>query len=863
MNKQTYDTIVVGATSFGIGLALRLTKKGKKVLILEASHSTASDFSAPFKGEKCDLKTQNKNSLSAFLVAHDIAREDGLFLPAALPYALASFIAEGKIECLYNCVPTKVTQTETGSLLLCVMSRRGGLVLRTENIIDTTALGSLPTPGGRGFANPDEYTTSLRAVCAGTCGKNIAPFQPIDIYDDALFVLSLTVENDTPIGEARLASDRALGDLRDRSFSVATFASAPTYTYTTPVSRQVYRSVHFCPSTSFSDPVAAFAAGEAYVEHLAEVTDAAPYPVTPVYHEIVEADVAIVGTGTSGAVAATCAAEEGARVVIADMNHTMGGVGTVTGVFDYYYGSHPEFLNRVNTAVKQLADRDDRYLDTREVPLSLPLSYRRDLTPPPTLKSLAYDKLAQDFTVPPLYGYHAVRVATKKTGDQKNVGYVDVTNGRRTVRLVAKQFIDGADGILCRLAGAEFNRTRERDNVAAPTSLPAWTIKSGNLRQFLCHNGRFSGFEDPWRFSEMLTDALARPAYLDADGKPKRPLIYTAPYIGIREIPTVKVKNPYTLRNIIENKTTNKPVFHILAPLDITIDKPYLENELFMLYEMFGMHSHGIGAGLPIDVAFPEGFGNVLIAGKSIGVGHELISAARMKGAMEQEGEAVGRLAALAIKQQISPSDIDYETLRAHLSYPLTAPHEYVDLRIDEGGTWQKVTLPTTVDELTEILATDYPALALYSIHKLSLCQDGERKKALKAIQNHLSSLCSDEGILGEQSAIALGFTGDSRALPRLLCLLSAAPTSRLHVDAVRHHHPWFSKTAFKPYTLAILALGYIGINDPSKRDELSKTLRHIKRNAATIAASTSPDAPLPYTAEELRVCAERTMEKL
>ena len=188
MNKQTYHTIIIGATSFGAGLATSLSKEGKKVLIVEALHSTASDFSAPLKGEKCDFTKQN-NLLSKFLLTHEIAREDGLWLPQALPCAIANVLSDHSIECLYNCIPTKVTQKADGTFRLSVISRRGALILHANNMVDTTALGSLPTPDGSGFAKKHEYTTALRAVCFGSPTKAPSPFETISIYDDSLFLL--------------------------------------------------------------------------------------------------------------------------------------------------------------------------------------------------------------------------------------------------------------------------------------------------------------------------------------------------------------------------------------------------------------------------------------------------------------------------------------------------------------------------------------------------------------------------------------------------------------------------------------------------------------------------------------------------
>ena len=862
MNKRTYDTIIVGATCFGVGLASHLTKAGKKVLIVEPSHSAAYDFCAPLKGERCDIAAHSQSRLSAFFKAHDIAREDGLYLPQALPYALSTVLVEDGIECLYNCIPTKVSPQKDGTLRLTVMSRRSALILRAYNIIDTTGLGTLPSPYGEGFVEKKDISTSLRAVCTGSLEK-ASPFVKMDIYDDSIFILSLPLAENTAIGDARLAFDRALGEIPDRAFSVATFAPTLTHTFAAPVAHEVFRNVHYCPSTSYPDPIAAFEAGISYADNLSKPSVAPLYPAVPAYHECLETDVAVVGLGTAGAKAALCAADEGARVIAADMNNTMGGVGTLSGIFDYYYGAHPSFVNRVNREAYDLLARDDRYLDTHEVPLSVKLDRRHGESVPPTVKSLAYDTLASTSALSPLYGYHVARVSAEVRGGERVIKHIDLTNGRRTVRVKANQYIDGADGKMCHVAGAEFYPMRSRDNVAAPTSNVALTIQNGNLSQFWCHNGRFSGYEDPWKFSQMLVEAGASPAFLDAEKKPRRPLVSHPTYLGIREIPTVKALGSYTLHDLMTGKKTDKPVFHILAPLDITIDRPYLEDEDFMLCEMFGMHSHGFGAGLPINVAIVKGFQNLLIAGKAIGVGHSLISAARMKGAMEEEGEAVGRLAAIAATSGKATTEVDYETLCSHLSYPLTAPHEFVDLRVEEGETWKEVKLPTTISELTETLATDYPAVALYSIYSMSLKDDKKSREALKSILSELSKLSTQPNILGEQSAIALGFTGDARALPRLLDLLASAPTSRLHVDAVRHHHPWFSKTAFKPYTLAILALGFIGKNNPNEHETIAAMLKRIKRNAAAIAASTSPDAPLPYTPEEIRVCAQRAMEKL
>ncbi|MCL6547911.1 MAG: FAD-dependent oxidoreductase, partial [Alicyclobacillus sp.] len=58
--------------------------------------------------------------------------------------------------------------------------------------------------------------------------------------------------------------------------------------------------------------------------------------------QLVEVDVLVVGGGTSGAAAAITAGES-ARTMVVDMNHGLGGTGTIGGVNSYWYGHRDHF----------------------------------------------------------------------------------------------------------------------------------------------------------------------------------------------------------------------------------------------------------------------------------------------------------------------------------------------------------------------------------------------------------------------------------------------------------------------------------------------------------------------------------------
>ena len=75
-----------------------------------------------------------------------------------------------------------------------------------------------------------------------------------------------------------------------------------------------------------------------------------------------EFDTVVVGGGTGGAPAGIAAAREGAKVLMVEANHSLGGVGTMGLIAKYWYGNRVGFTKEVDDAV----NRDSRSWDVHK-----------------------------------------------------------------------------------------------------------------------------------------------------------------------------------------------------------------------------------------------------------------------------------------------------------------------------------------------------------------------------------------------------------------------------------------------------------------------------------------------------------------
>ncbi len=76
-------------------------------------------------------------------------------------------------------------------------------------------------------------------------------------------------------------------------------------------------------------------------------------------------DVVVVGGGTGGAPAALAAARKGARVLLLEAQHDLGGVGTIGAISTYWYGYRSGFTAEVTEGMREMAGDDPAFDSSR------------------------------------------------------------------------------------------------------------------------------------------------------------------------------------------------------------------------------------------------------------------------------------------------------------------------------------------------------------------------------------------------------------------------------------------------------------------------------------------------------------------
>ncbi|MDQ7950108.1 MAG: FAD-dependent oxidoreductase, partial [Pedobacter sp.] len=130
-----------------------------------------------------------------------------------------------------------------------------------------------------------------------------------------------------------------------------------------------------------------------------------------------------------------------------------------------------------------------------------------------------------------------------------------------------------------------------------------------------------------------------------------------APFIGIRETRRIVGKYVLTSNDILGCKRFDDSIAVASYPLDIH-------------------HPEGGGCTLtwcgdcydiPYRSLLPQKIENLLVAGRCISTTHEAMSAIRVMAPCMAMGEAAGRAAKLAIRNQVVPADLDVQLLREEL----------------------------------------------------------------------------------------------------------------------------------------------------------------------------------------------------
>ena len=506
--------------------------------------------------------------------------------------------------------------------------------------------------------------------------------------------------------------------------------------------------------------------------------DQGPLPILGQY------DVVVVRGGTAGAPAGIGAARQGAKTLVIEYLHGLGGVGTLGLIGGHWYGNKVGFNN--------------------QIPMN------------PTEKRMEW-----------------LRSELRKAGGDIWFGVAGcgvVVEGRRVTGVVvatpygrgvvlAKTVIDGTGNAdVAIAAGADY--------VYLDDPRDMFVIQAAHLphRNPGDHyvNNNTAPFDDanPAAATEFF---LNRRKALSA-GSP----FDVGQLVDSRERRRIVGDYHYDLLDMLNKRTFPDTIEYARSDYDIHGGPTHVFfrfGTIPGISELFRFHGPVLWAYVPYRCLLPKGLEGILVTGIGMGADRNAMPVLRMQPDMQNQGYAAGVAAAMAVKAGVTPRQVDVKALQRHLvevgniatevlthtdSYPL--PEEKITAAAASAGKdFQGVQVLLAQSEKALPLvrqayagATGETKLNYASI--LGLIGDAS---GLSTLLEALPDVKTRERISATQvrAMAALGYAGDRRAVPSLVKLLG---NWNCHVSAAE-------------------ALGRIG--DPAAAEALSALIRR-QRNS-------------------------------
>lgn len=427
-----------------------------------------------------------------------------------------------------------------------------------------------------------------------------------------------------------------------------------------------------------------------------------PERKTPVAGEY---DVVVLGGGPAGIAAAAAAGMQGRNVALIERYGFLGGMGTAAGVTNFcglHANVHGEIKQVVHGIADELLARIDRLGGLNAPHLVLGKTYAQ------AYDTAAYKLAADDLLLAHKVGirFHALAVGVAMEAEGRIKALLIETKSGRAA-LLGRVFIDcSGDGDLAAFAGAAYEKGDGAGSLLYPTMMfrlagvdaaragEAWrTIpalmddaeKRGvkfprkgaivrpqkhssewrvNVTQVKNAQGRAVDGTDARELSTGEIDGRrqARDFFeflrREAPGFADAYIVDIPPQLGIRE--TRRVRGLYQL-------TADDVVSCASFPDTVGVNGWPIENHVagdvvWRWPDIPG--SRGFNH-LPYRMLVPEGFSNLLVAGRCASMTHEGQSAARVSGACFVMGQAAGTAAHLSLAGNAPCADIAVEKLQA------------------------------------------------------------------------------------------------------------------------------------------------------------------------------------------------------
>lgn len=474
-------------------------------------------------------------------------------------------------------------------------------------------------------------------------------------------------------------------------------------------------------------------------------------------------DCIVVGGGTAGALAAITLVRRGMRTLVVERMNCLGGTGTAGHVAGYYFGNRGGLYEQIDAAASSYeaygyavgnafnVELKKRVLEESYLSEGGILAYEADLT--------------------------GVLMEGRRV---LGVEYADRTGVHRAQ---ARLVIDAtAEGYVCLLSGAEYTLGRALDHKTQPYSCVRIVSRENRTASYCYIDCGYADATDPEEYSRAILSATEYPFYLKEDFSEGERLLGHSQQVGMREGPLFVGEERIRLEDVVCG--ANRPervLFYAYSNADNHGKDMAFENrpqqDWMVACSLWGLN---FTVAVPVGAVIPRGIDGLLMAGRMISVDHDLASCLRMERDVQKCGEAVGILAAEAIRANTDPRRVDYARLQRelHRSGCLLEQNNfgYVNRKysLQDGRT----VFPETLEEIRALLSGPEPGMAIWS---------GRRHQPLSDLHAWLRA---DDPQLRVHTAMTLALGGDDAGAEVLLDAVrrrdSFVPATSLRYNMIR-----------------------------------------------------------------------------
>ncbi|MCL2119080.1 MAG: FAD-dependent oxidoreductase [Planctomycetaceae bacterium] len=331
-------------------------------------------------------------------------------------------------------------------------------------------------------------------------------------------------------------------------------------------------------------------------------------------------DVVVVGGGTSGAPAAIAAARQGANVLLLEYLHGLGGIGTEGAIANYYWGNRVGFTAEVQGGQAQWVIEQ---------------------------KKQWWRQACFEANVQMTFGVMGTEAIVSADNPNKVTGVVYAAEGRK-IPVLADVVIDATgNGDIAFAAGAQPMYITAGEIAVQGTGLPPKEL-----------GGRYRNTDYAFVDETDIFDVT----HIFIYAKEKFPNAFDlARIVDTRERRRILGDYVLTVLDQINERTYPDTIVQARSDFDshgYTID-PYLEIEH---PDRKGFYSY-----LPYRTNLPKGLDGILVAGLATSCERDAIPLMRMQPDLQNQGYALGVIAATAVKDGVDLRQVDIRKVQQHL----------------------------------------------------------------------------------------------------------------------------------------------------------------------------------------------------